>query len=73
MEGEISASPPILYWTLWVSVFAVVAWGMMLLFSRRPWEFGSPDPPEPNSEPREEEHDEEEYCGERKGEGNTWR
>jgi len=51
MEGEASAVPPIFYWSLWISVFAVVAWGMMLLFSRRPWEFGTPDLPEPISEP----------------------
>ncbi len=57
---EISEVPPILYWTLWVSIFGVVAWGMMLLFSRRPWEFGPRELPEPvSSEPQPERPDEE--------------
>ena len=42
IEGDASAPPTLLLMLLWIPVFAVVAWGMMLLFGRRPWDF-SPD------------------------------
>jgi hypothetical protein len=37
-DGVASPVPPFFYWTLWIGVFAVITWGMMLLFGRRPWD-----------------------------------
>ncbi len=56
--GEASPMPPLLYWNLWVPVFAVTVWGMMLLFGRKPWRFDPPEPlipapPEPASTPED--------------------
>ena len=53
--GEATPASPLFLFMLWVPVFAVVAWGMMLLFGRRPWELTDPDPlgavPPPPDEP----------------------
>lgn len=42
--GEASDPPMLFLVVMWVPVFAVVAWGMMLLMGRRPWEFNDNDP-----------------------------
>ncbi len=51
LAGEASPPPPVLYWTMWVSVFAVIAWGLMLLWGRKPWLVSEPvhAPPEDTS------------------------
>ena len=59
IEGEASAPPLLFLLLLWVPVFAVISWGMMLLFGRRPWEFSPdgiqlPEPPPGESEDLDE-------------------
>jgi hypothetical protein len=54
--GEASPAPVLLLVILWVPVFAVIAWGLMLLFGGKPYSFEPPDPlvpprPEPIDDP----------------------
>lgn len=59
VTGE-ATEPPLLFLALlWLPAFAVVAWGMMLVFGSKPWEFRTggiviPDPPRPPLDPRSE-------------------
>ena len=54
IEGEATEAPTLLLVMMWLPVFAVITWGMFLIFGRRPWDF-SPDqgilPPPPPGEP----------------------
>ena len=51
--GEASDPPPMLLWILWFPVFAVIVWGMMLVFGRRPWDFSPDEIPVPPPAPLE--------------------
>lgn len=40
--ADVASDPPLLFLAvLWLPAFAVVAWGMMLLFGSKPWEFSN--------------------------------
>jgi len=34
-DGDATAVPDLFFWALWIGVFAVLLWGMMVLFRRR--------------------------------------
>lgn len=53
ITGEASDPPLSFLILLWVPVFAVVTWGMMLLFGRRPWDFSPDRLPLPDPHPHE--------------------
>ena len=48
-----SEVPPAMLFALAVPVFAVMAWGMMLLAGHRPYRFESQRLPQPEVEPRD--------------------
>jgi len=54
--GEASQAPTLLLFILWVPVFAVIAWGLMMLFGGKPYSFEPPSPivpprPDPLDDP----------------------